>query len=197
MSEITGILLAAGSSRRFADSKLVVDIENRPLITYSAATLAACDRTIAVVRTDDQALQTLLKQCGVDCVFNPQPERGMGSSIAVAVIASAQSNGWCILPADMPYISASTTQQLVNALRTGAVLAAPYYKGVRGHPVAFSQQFHDELCALDGDTGAREILNKYDDQLTTIATNDAGVLVDIDTPAELEQQRIVNKNNKL
>ena len=193
MAEITGVLLAAGRASRFGGNKLLVEIEYRALILHSARSLSPCDRIIAVVRTDDEALQSSLHTNGIDCVLNPQPERGMGYSIACAVTASTGSSGWCMLPADMPYISTSTTQQVVNALRAGAALAAPYYHGRRGHPVAFSHQFHDALSTLDGDSGARDILRQYADQVTAIVTDDAGVLVDVDTPADLQQQRTVNK----
>jgi len=187
MADITGVLLAAGFSSRFGASKLLTEIDDQALIAHSAAALSPCDRVVAVVRADDEVMQSELHTLGIDCVVNPQPERGMGFSIACAVNATSQSSGWCLLPADMPYVMASTTSQLVDALRAGAVLAAPCYQGRRGHPVAFSNSFVDALCALDGDIGARNILEQNADQLTSIATDDAGVLIDIDTTLDLEK----------
>jgi molybdenum cofactor cytidylyltransferase len=188
MSDITGVLLAAGFSTRFGDNKLLHEIDGQALIAHSAAALSPCDRIVAVVRADDEALQNELHTLGVDCVLNPQPERGMGYSIACAVKATSHSDGWCLLPADMPCVMASTTSKLVDVLRTGATLAAPYYQGRRGHPVAFSNRFADVLCALDGNTGARNILEQNADRLISITTDDAGVLVDIDTTLDLENQ---------
>jgi len=187
MADITGVLLAAGFSTRFGTNKLLHEIDGQSLIAHSAAALSPCDRVVAVVRADDEALQAVLHTLGVDCVLNPQPERGMGYSIACSVNATSHSDGWCLLPADMPCVMISTTSQLVNALRTGATLAAPYYQGLRGHPVAFSKHFVDALCALDGDTGARNILEQNAERLTSIAIDDAGVLVDIDTALDLEK----------
>jgi len=187
MADITGVLLAAGFSTRFGAGKLLHEIDDRALIAHSAAALSPCDRVIAVVRADDGVLQTALQVLGVDCVLNPQPERGMGYSIACAVNATLHSDGWCLLPADMPCIMASTTSQLVAALRTGASLAAPCYQGRRGHPVAFGSRFVDALRVLDGDSGARHILEQNSEQLVSIATDDAGVLVDIDTKLDLER----------
>jgi molybdenum cofactor cytidylyltransferase len=186
MADITGVLLAAGFSTRFGDNKLLHELDDRVLIAHSSASLSPCDRIVAVVRADDELLQAGLHALGVDCVLNPQPERGMGYSIACAVNATPHSDGWCLLPADMPYIMASTTTQLIAALRTGATLAAPCYQGRRGHPVAFGNCFVDALRALDGDTGARRILEQNMEHLTSITTDDGGVLVDIDTPEDLE-----------
>lgn len=145
MTDITGVLLAAGFSTRFGANKLLVDIDGQALIAHSVAALSPCDRVIAVVRADDRLLQSELHALGVDSVLNPHPERGMGFSIACGVNATSQSDGWCLLPADMPYVMASTTLRLVAALRAGAAMAAPFYQGRRGHPVAFSHRFVDAL----------------------------------------------------
>jgi len=187
MADITGVLLAAGFSSRFGANKLLVEIDGQALVALSAAALSPCDHVIAVVRADDELLQSELHTLGVDCVLNPEPGRGMGFSIACGVNAAAQSKGWCLLPADMPYVMAATTAQLVDALHAGAAMAAPFFQGRRGHPVAFSYSFVDALCALDGDSGARSILEQNADLLTSIITDDAGVLVDIDTAMDLER----------
>jgi len=192
MAEITGVLLAAGFSSRFGSSKLLYDIDNQPLIARSAAALSPCDRVIAVVRADDTAVQSALHTLGIDCVINPQPERGIGHSIACAVQATSRSAGWCLLPADMPCIMASTTSKIVDSLGAGAALAAPFYHGQRGHPVAFSHSFADALSTLDGDTGARYIVEQNAGQLISIDTEDAGVLADIDTAMDLKKQRTTN-----
>ncbi len=185
MAEVTGILLAAGFSSRFGSNKLLADFDRKPLIAHSSAALSPCDRVIAVVRNDDAALQTELRLLGVDCVFNTEPKRGIGHSIACGVKATANSSAWCILPADMPRVSVDTTSQVANALRNGSVLAAPFYNGQRGHPVGFGSRFLEALCALDGDAGARGIISRNAEQLTVIETDDAGVIADIDTVRDL------------
>ena len=187
MADITGVLLAAGFSSRFGANKLLVEIDGQALVAHSATALSPCDRVIAVVRSDDELLQSELHTLGVDCVLNQEPGRGMGFSIACGVNAAAQSQGWCLLPADMPDVMAATTALLVDALHAGAAMAAPFYQGRRGHPVAFSHSFVDALCALDGDSGARSVLEQNAAQLTSIITDDAGVLVDIDTALDLEK----------
>ena len=109
----------------------------------------------------------------------------MGHSIACAVNASADSDGWCLLPADMPFVKPSTTQQIVQALQAGAAMAAPVYRRRRGHPVGFDAAFLGALTMLDGDSGARSILQQQCSQLLTIDTDDAGVLADVDVPTDL------------
>lgn len=184
MAEITGILLAAGFSTRFGHNKLLHTIDAKPVIAYSAAALRCCNRIVAVVR-EDAELQACVNALDIECVINGQAERGMGSSIACAVNASLDSDGWCLLPADMPYVRPSTTQSVIDALAADAELAAPYYKGKRGHPVAISRRFATALSALDGDTGARHIIEQNTGLMTAIDCDDSGVLIDIDVPADI------------
>jgi molybdenum cofactor cytidylyltransferase len=185
MSEITGLLLAAGQSSRFGSQKLLASIRGRPLIEYSAEALSPCDRVIAVTRVGDQALQQVLLAAGIQSVVNLQAEQGMGRSISCGVCASWQSDAWCILPADMPYVKASTTARVITALRDGSLIAAPFSRGRRGHPVGFSQACRDRLSTLQGEQGGREILNSAASGLTKIRVDDPGVLIDVDTPKDL------------
>lgn len=187
MAEITGLLLAAGQSRRFGGNKLLAQYRHQPLVLHSAASLSPCDRIIAVVRADDTALQKLLENAGIESAINARAERGMGSSIACGVKASHGSDGWCILPADMPNIPFRVTQLLMLALHNNAALAAPYYRGIRGHPAAFDHSFFEALQALDGDRGARAILEQHGEKIVRLDVDEAGILEDIDTPRELAQ----------
>jgi molybdenum cofactor cytidylyltransferase len=185
MPEITGLLLAAGLSRRFGAPKLLYDIRGKPLILHSAACLQACDRILAVVRPEDRPLQRCLQQAGIETVINPLADQGMGCSLARGVAASLHSEGWCILPADMPFISPQTGQRVVHALRQGAAIAAPYYLGRRGHPVGFSRVYRERLSTLQGDIGARAILADATRAMLRIRVEDPGIRRDIDTPKDL------------
>jgi molybdenum cofactor cytidylyltransferase len=70
-------------------------------------------------------------------------------------------------------------------LSDGAAIAAPAYRGERGHPVGFARRFFEELSALRGDAGAREILRKHPDSIALYDVDDRGVLRDIDEPSDL------------
>ena len=187
MPDIVGVLLAAGFSSRFGADKLLAEVDHQTLITHSASALSPCSRVIAVVRVSDTALQAELRALGVDCVFNTEPARGLGYSIACAIRATAHSSGWCLLPADMPRVLPATSARIVEALQYGADLVAPVYRGQRGHPVGFAARFYDDLGRLDGDAGARGIISAHPERLTALDTDDAGVLTDVDTVADLEK----------
>ena len=190
MPEITGVLLAAGQSRRFGDNKLLAEIDQQALILHAAVSLSPCSRLLAVVRRQDHALHQLLLDRSIELVFNDQSTRGMGSSIACAVAASRHSHGWCVLPADMPFIHPSTTQAVFSALANSAALAAPFFKGKRGHPVGFGRQLMHQLLELDSEPGARDIVTEHIEQLVKIDSSDAAVLLDIDTQQDLQKYQL-------
>jgi molybdenum cofactor cytidylyltransferase len=88
--------------------------------------------------------------------------------------------------ADMPYIKPETARIIARALSEGAAIAAPAYRGERGHPVGFARRFLDDLTGLRGDAGARDILKAHPDWITLYEVDDPGVLRDIDEPSDLE-----------
>lgn len=91
--------------------------------------------------------------------------------------------GCLVALADMPFVAPATISLLAYALRGAASLAAPFFEGQRGHPVAFASRWQEELAAPDGDHGARDMLSIHASELLQVPCNDPGILADIDTPA--------------
>lgn len=190
-SKPIGILLAAGQSRRFGGNKLLHPIlNNTPMLLLSAEKLASVlPGSLVVINSQLIGLTSQLEQLGLHVVVNEQAEQGMGSSIACGVRASESlkpgTAGWLILLADMPYIETRTIELLINQLEQGAKLVAPIYRQQRGHPVGFNQIYKMDLLALNQDTGARDILNRYSNQLQLVEVDDQGILIDIDRPDDI------------
>jgi molybdenum cofactor cytidylyltransferase len=109
---------------------------------------------------------------------------GMGDSIAAAVRATPDANGWLILPGDLPLVQSETLLQLAAALETADVVV-PVCNGQRGHPVGFARQCRDALLGLQGNQGAAVVVKAY--VATEIIVEDAGVVTDIDTVADLDR----------
>ena len=75
--------------------------------------------------------------------------------------------------------------RIATALQEGALIAAPVHGGERGHPVGFGAQLRDELLALDGDNGARAVLERHRRDVRLIACDSPGVLFDVDRRSDL------------
>ncbi|HJX18151.1 MAG TPA: nucleotidyltransferase family protein [Acidiferrobacterales bacterium] len=189
MRGIAGILLAAGCGSRFGANKLLAPLaDGTPLAIAAARRLrSALGEVVAVVRPADPELSALLAAEGLRVVVCENAHAGMGASLAAGVAASREAHGWLIALADMPFIQDSTLQCAAQALKTGALLVAPFHAGRRGHPVGFHSGFRDELLALSGDAGARAILVRHATSLTRFDVDDAGVVQDVDTPADLAE----------
>lgn len=114
----------------------------------------------------------------------------MGYSLAAGVAASRDARGWLVALADMPCIRVATLQAVAELIGGGAALAAPSYAGRRGHPVGFAARWRGALLALEGDEGARAILEQSRFLLHVLETDDPGVLQDVDSPADLAALRL-------
>ena len=184
---ITGILLAAGFARRFGSQKLLAPLPDGRLVVQVAASnlLAACGRVIAVTGRDERLIR-VLDDCGCQVVVNARAGEGMGTSIAAGVAASRDSDGWLIALGDMPYIAPATIRRVLAAPQAATTVVIPTFEGRRGHPVRFPAMLAEDLLALQGDRGAREVIDRHAANFLLLETGDRGVLADIDTPADLQ-----------
>ena len=182
MTKVVGILLAAGSARRFGTPKLLHPLPDGVAIGVAAAKalLQAMSDVIAVVQPEDHALIDAFTRIGMKVVENTRADEGMGTSLAAGVNATSSAAGWLIALADMPWIQPATVTALVNQLNNGASMVAPAYQGQRGHPVGFSARWQQPLRELSGDKGARDLIANYPHELELFTTGDAGVVRDID-----------------
>ena len=195
MSELCGILLAAGQSVRFGNNKLLQPLpDGTPLITQAAHNMRpAVDRLVVVVPAEHAALADALESQAVELIVNDAASDGMGSSLACGVAACLKVDGWLIAMADMPWIQPATINQIALALREGRSLVAPRFEDQRGHPVGFHHRLGAELIKLHGDKGARAIVEQHATELHLIDVDDPGVLLDVDTPADLTRANTFNR----
>ena len=188
------IVLAAGKGSRFLGSehKLVQSLDGLSVLGNTLRHAIASHLQVVVVTT--AALSELANRnvAARDVIVLPevgtpgQAALGMGYSIAMGVAARPHASGWLILPGDMPQVLPTTLQAVARELAHHPVVYAQY-KGRRGHPVGFSSELYSELIALSGDEGARRLIARY--PALGLELDDPGVLVDVDTQADLDSVR--------
>ncbi|MEO6117472.1 MAG: nucleotidyltransferase family protein [Methylotenera sp.] len=189
---MVGILLAAGFSRRFGSANKLLHClpDGRPIALTSGENLTkAIPISIAVVRPENKVLAELLLNAGLKVVFCTENDQEMANSLTTAIRYSSNfktsNDGFIIALADMPYIAPVTITAVATRLNAGASIVMPTYHGQRGHPVGFAAKFRNELENLQGDEGARSIIKRYPNEVELLASDDTGILADIDTQADL------------
>ena len=185
-----GILLAAGESRRMGEAaKLLLAVGGQPLVRVCARALvdAGLAPVIAVLGSRAQEVRESLAGLPVRCIDNPRFSRGMGTSLAAGVAAlPATLDAAVIALGDMPAVGSETVRVLLLA-RGERGITVPVYRGRRGHPVVFDlSRYREHLQALDGDRGARAILEAHPDDVARVPVDDPGVVLDLDTREEYE-----------
>lgn len=192
MPAITGILLAAGSSRRFGADKLMQFLpEGDRLAVRAYRNLAAgVDKVLAVVRPESGELAACLAAAGAEVVVCRDAALGMANSLACGVEAARDAAGWLVALADMPKVRPATVAAVAESVRGGALIAAPHWQGQRGHPVGFGRALGQELMSLSGDRGAKGVIEQNLGRVQLLNCGDSGVLQDIDWPEDLARLKM-------
>lgn len=193
--KVAAVLLAAGASRRMGGrDKLLEPVDGQPLIRALAKRLAkGADEVVCVLRPGDVARRAALDGTGARIIINPHAEDGMGTSIASGIAAlGPEMDAAAIVPCDMPEITGESLARLVAAFSPEdgrAIIRATTEDGRLGHPVLFGRRFFEALSGLDGDRGARAILDEHPEYVTDIALPGEAAKIDLDTPEDWETWR--------
>jgi len=178
-------VLAAGSSSRMGRPKatLTTGPAGRTFVGAILETLVAAGVSdVRVVVAPGQGGLT------EDGVANSDPSAGMLSSVQCGLRAFRQQpDAVLVWPVDHPLVKVESLAAMIAAYREiNPPVVVPTFEGRRGHPVLFAARLIPELLGADPSRGAREVVHAHDDRLE-LATNDPGVIEDIDTPEDYER----------
>ena len=181
---VGGIVLAAGSSSRMSGpQKLLLEIDGVPMVrhVYEAASEGGCHQTV-VVYGEDEVKRAI--DGTAEIIFNPEARTGMASSLQAGLRAMRpEVEGAMVLLGDQPLVGSRTVATLLRAWRReGSRPAVAVSQGDEGWapPVVLSRELWDELFALTGDAGARQVLKGRPELLDMVPA--PGRSDDIDTP---------------
>jgi molybdenum cofactor cytidylyltransferase len=188
---IAAIVLAAGQSKRMgARNKLLAEIDGKPMVARAvdAAIASRADPVVVVTGHDRETVENALAGRDVTMVHAAAYERGMSASLKRGIEALSQDvDGAVICLGDMPRVAARHIDRLIQAFdpAADAAICVTYNRGKRGNPVLWGRQFFTEMQALEGDVGARALLQRYADLVQPVDMDEPGLLLDVDEPADL------------
>ena len=182
------IVLAAGESSRFGSTKQLAPFDGGTLVGHALRTAeSVCGpRSLLVVGNEWQDVVAACRPQQGFFVRNPHYADGLASSIRCGVEAVAGSaDAVLLMLADQPLIQADHLEELIARWRElPDRIVASGYSETLGPPVVFPREYFPALCSLDGDSGAKRVLEQYADLLVTVRNDAAST--DVDRPEDLE-----------
>ncbi|MBB3453039.1 molybdenum cofactor cytidylyltransferase [Rhizobium sp. BK313] len=184
------VLLAAGKASRMGEGgphKLLAEFDGIPLVRRSAATALASGAAAVVTVTGHRRreIEQALADLPVERVHNPDYASGMASSLVAGVGAPAtqRADGVLVMLADMPGVTSDDLKTLIAAFRkaNGQAIVRAVSRGKRGNPVILPRTVFDAVMRLEGDVGARHIIETAGLPVVDVDIGDAAHL-DVDTP---------------
>jgi molybdenum cofactor cytidylyltransferase len=189
------IILGAGASARMGQPKLLLPWRGATIIGHliSQWQKLGVAQIAVVLRAKDDALATELNRLGFsksDRIENPQPERGMFSSI----VCAANWNGWkkeilrwAIVLGDQPHLQTETLRHLLEfSAQNQEAICRPAFGGRTGHPVILPLPSLLELKS-SGAATLKEFLNLTPLPGVECVINDPGLTLDLDTPEDYKR----------
>ncbi|PLP61194.1 4-diphosphocytidyl-2C-methyl-D-erythritol kinase [Mesorhizobium loti] len=180
------VLLAAGrSSRMGGPNKLLALFGGKPLARLSAerALASKADGVIVVTGHQGERVKNALSGLRVAYAENPHFAEGLSTSLKAGVSALADdAAGVLVVLGDMPGVSSTDLDRLIDAFRAsgGHSVVRASHAGRRGNPVLLPRSLFDAVSHLEGDTGARHLVEAEGLDVIDVEIG-AGAFVDVDT----------------
>jgi molybdenum cofactor cytidylyltransferase len=190
-----GIILAAGESTRFGQTKQLLPLKNKYLIEWvlEAALSSRLDQIILVLGHDHQRImETLGSRTHIPRLrvsVNHEYKQGQSSSLKFGLSQMPKKfPSVMFLLGDQPMIDMKTIDLLLhNFWRSDKDICYPVYQGKRGNPTIFSRKFYNHILNIKGDIGARGIIKTNSDRVLEVEVKNPLCFMDIDTEKDFEK----------
>ncbi len=180
-------------------SKPLIRLRDLPLLRHVIDRLkeSTVNDILVVLGYDSATIRQAVSLEGVRVVENPEYADGMSTSIRAGLRAVRDdSEAALIVLADQPLVSSKTINRIVDYFRDRKPgILIPVFRGFQGNPVLIARRLFPEMSRITGDIGCRAIFDDHPTDIETIEVDDAGVLIDIDTPEDLERAIRLSKNS--
>jgi CTP:molybdopterin cytidylyltransferase MocA len=185
--EIGGIVLAAGEGKRFGGCKQIAKLDGRPLLEHAIRAMLAVPSispVVVVLGAHADAIRAEVDLSGVDVVVCERWADGQSASLQAGAAALGEVEAAVITLGDQPFISPEVIAGVLDHRGRHLAVRATY-DGAPGHPVLLERRLLDHVVELDGDTGARPLLDG--DHVLTWEVGRLSDPTDIDTPERLQE----------
>lgn len=183
---IGAVVLAAGEGSRFGGPKQLAELDGRPLLEHVLATVAAVpavERFVVVLGARADEIRARVDLHGAEPVICPSWGEGQAESLKAGLRALDDVDGAMILLGDQPGMTPAAIDAVLAHFDGTRPLRA-VYDGSPGHPVVIPRSLIPRALELEGDAGARELLE--DARALRVEVGHLCRPADVDTPADLD-----------
>jgi molybdenum cofactor cytidylyltransferase len=184
---ISGIILAAGSSKRMGTPKQPLKLAGRPMVQCVVDTFLASSLDEVVVVLNPALEWKPKSRKRLRLVENSRAYEGISTSVRAGLDSITSESGAAVIGlGDKPLLHNSTIQKMIEAYKhSSSEVIMPVYHGKRGNPILFRRSLFDDMRSLKGDVGAKSLISQMKHSVLELPVEDLGVILDVDTPAEL------------
>lgn len=196
--KISGIVMAAGESKRMGENKLLLKYNNKTFIEELLNKILNVNFYNLVIVYSDEKVKKIceqyiknnmkyikIKKENIFIIKNENYKKGQSESIKLAInmLANKKSDGYMFFSGDQPFLLEKTIKNLISKFEKNKIII-PKYNEKTGLPTIFSDMYTEELLKLEGDTGGKPVIlnNKKNVKYVKIENYIEGV--DIDTKEE-------------
>jgi len=192
---ISSILLAAGTSSRMGgENKLIKEINGMPLIKHSIKNIlgSAIDEIIVVLGHDKYLIENIIeKNKKIKFIYNDNYKTGISSSIKKGLNnISERTEAFFVCLGDMPNVNQNIYNKLIKTRynynkkiipEKKKEIFIPFFEKKEGNPVLFSKFMKEKILNIDGDFGAKKIIENNKNKILYVPIKSSGVILDFDT----------------
>ena len=198
---VTGIVMAAGLSRRMGTNKLLLCIDDIPQIKRMLYTIEKSKvENVIVIYSDKRVLEVIkdyeleeeqksFKRMKIKTVYNQHPEGGQSESVKLGIYESdPRSQGYMFFVADQPFLSPGVIDKILDTfMKNSEHIVVPLYNHNRGMPIIFPGKYRVDLLGVSGDKGGRSIIDENQSETIFVPIEDGKAGEDMDTMKDYEE----------
>jgi molybdenum cofactor cytidylyltransferase len=176
------IILAAGRSSRLGLPKQLLQFKEKSLLRHVAETALAAQpaEVVGILGFEADRMKHELDDLPVRVLTNAGWEEGIASSIREGITSLPTTlDGALLMLCDQPFVTSDLLRGLISTCTSTIPIAATGYDESAGVPACFNRSLFHELLELRGDVGAKRVIGRHRDKVTTIVFPEASI--DIDT----------------
>jgi molybdenum cofactor cytidylyltransferase len=191
---VGAVVLAAGSSVRMGQNKLLLPLDGEPLVrrAVAAAALAGLDPVIVVLGHEAERVSREISDLPCRPILNVDHAAGKGTSLQVGIREVSSEPGAAaavVLLADMPYVTAAMLATVVERGRSsGAPMVISRFGEVIAPPILYTRPLYAELLDLPGVACGKEMVRRHRAEAAILSWPEEA-LADIDVPEDYQRVR--------